>query len=143
MGRVHFFLLVSLLLGKVMSAAPPTFTLPKVGERNKVWGSEEIQERLPLRRLSHHNPRTTMTCDRVPKVCRAKGSPGRDCCRKLCVNLRTDTQNCGCCGKKCRYAEACCRGKCVNILSSRANCGACHRRCRKGSYCRFGMCGYA
>ncbi|CAA6661353.1 unnamed protein product [Spirodela intermedia] len=88
----------------------------------------------PLRRLlSRHNPRTTMTCDRVPKVCRAKGSPGRDCCRKRCVNLRTDTQNCGCCGKR----------KCVNILSSRANCGACHRRCRKGSYCRFGMCGYA
>ncbi|CAA6674436.1 unnamed protein product [Spirodela intermedia] len=66
-----------------------------------------------------------MTCDRIPKVCRVIGSPGRNCCRKRCVNLRTDIMNCGRC-----------RGKCVNILFNRINCGACNRRCGKGNNCR-------
>ncbi|KAF3573963.1 hypothetical protein F2Q69_00063500, partial [Brassica cretica] len=35
------------------------------------------------------NRTSAMTCDKSPKVCRLKGSPGRDCCRKRCVNLRT------------------------------------------------------
>ncbi|KAL0704019.1 hypothetical protein Bca4012_070444 [Brassica carinata] len=36
-----------------------------------------------------------MTCDKSPRVCRLKGSLGRACCRKRCVDLRTNKLNCG------------------------------------------------
>jgi hypothetical protein len=55
--------------------------------------------------------RAAMTCNKYPRVCRAKGSPGPDCCKK-CVNVLTDRLNCGMCGQKCKYAEICCEGHC-------------------------------
>ncbi|KAJ6397170.1 hypothetical protein OIU77_022084 [Salix suchowensis] len=58
--------------------------------------------------------KVTMTCDKYPTTCRAKGSAGPDCCRKQCVNVMNDELNCGKCGKKCKYSEMCCQGKCVN-----------------------------
>ncbi|KAF1882023.1 hypothetical protein Lal_00038666 [Lupinus albus] len=50
-----------------------------------------------------------MSCDKNPRVCRIKGSEGHDCCRKKCVNVSTDRNNCGECGKKCKYLETCCK----------------------------------
>nr|POE97319.1 stigma-specific stig1-like protein 3 [Quercus suber] len=65
---------------------------------------DETQEAISLRGtsrfLAQKNARVVMTCDKYPRVCRAKGSPGRDCCKKKCVNLLTDRLNCGKCGKK-------------------------------------------
>lgn len=84
-----------------------------------------------------------MTCDRNIKVCRAKGSPGRNCCQKKCVDLKTDRYNCGRCGKKCNYSEICCKGKCVNPMFNRKHCGGCNNKCNRGSLCVYGMCGYA
>lgn len=85
-----------------------------------------------------------MTCDRFPRVCRAAGSPGPDCCRKQCVDVASDQRNCGECGRKCRYGEACCGGRCVNVRYDGKNCGGCKRRCsKKGSFCSYGMCSYA
>ncbi|CAL9017716.1 unnamed protein product, partial [Prunus brigantina] len=46
-----------------------------------------------------------LTCNKFPRICRAKGSPGPSCCKKKCVNVLTDRLNCGRCGKKCRYNE--------------------------------------
>lgn len=83
-----------------------------------------------------------MTCDKYPRVCRAKGSPGRDCCKKRCVDTWADRVNCGACGKRCGFWEICCKGKCVNPKSDRTNCGACSNRCRKGNSCVYGMCSY-
>ena len=104
-------------------------------------------ETSPTRRLAqsdnNHHPRASMTCDVVPRVCRSAGSPGPDCCRKQCVNVETDAQNCGQCGKKCRYGEVCCRGSCVNVLFDPGNCGRCKNKCLKGGYCRHGMGNYA
>ncbi|KAJ6706778.1 hypothetical protein OIU85_027160 [Salix viminalis] len=34
--------------------------------------------------------RAVMTCNKYPRVCRAKGSPGPDCCKKKCVSVLTD-----------------------------------------------------
>ncbi|KAJ6935050.1 hypothetical protein NC652_010138 [Populus alba x Populus x berolinensis] len=87
--------------------------------------------------------RAVMTCDKYPRVCRAKGSPGPDCCKKKCVNVTTDRLNCGMCGKKCKYPEICCNGQCVNPMSNKKNCGGCSNKCKKGSKCQYGMCSYA
>ncbi|XP_059662581.1 stigma-specific STIG1-like protein 1 [Cornus florida] len=87
--------------------------------------------------------RVTMTCNKYPRVCRAKGSPGPDCCKKKCVNVKTDRLNCGICGKKCKYSEICCKGLCVNPLSNKKHCGGCNTKCKKGSSCVYGMCSYA
>lgn len=91
----------------------------------------------------YSHPRDSATCDKYPRVCRASGSPGPDCCRKQCVNVMTDNFNCGECGKKCKYGEGCCGGKCVKLMYDANNCGGCKIRCKKGSFCRYGMCNYA
>ncbi|KAK8706014.1 hypothetical protein V6N13_049596 [Hibiscus sabdariffa] len=46
-----------------------------------------------------------VTCKKFPMICHAKGSPGPACCKKKCVNVLKDRQNCGKCGKKCKYNE--------------------------------------
>ncbi|KAJ4703947.1 putative Stigma-specific Stig1 family protein [Melia azedarach] len=83
------------------------------------------------------------TCDKYPRVCRLKGSPGPDCCKKKCVNVMKDRFNCGRCGKKCKYSEMCCRGECVNVMFSKKHCGKCNNKCKKGRSCSYGMCSYA
>ncbi|KAI5572607.1 hypothetical protein BDE02_10G023600 [Populus trichocarpa] len=87
--------------------------------------------------------RAAMTCNKYPRVCRAKGSPGPDCCKKKCVNVLTDRLNCGMCGKKCKYAEICCKGDCVKPMSNKKHCGGCNNKCKKGNACVYGMCSYA
>ncbi|KAL4271191.1 hypothetical protein GQ457_13G002060 [Hibiscus cannabinus] len=83
------------------------------------------------------------TCNKFPGICRAKGSPGPQCCKKKCVNVLRDRQNCGKCGKKCKYNETCCKGKCVNPSFNTKHCGGCNNRCGNGEFCVFGLCNYA
>lgn len=83
------------------------------------------------------------TCNVFPRVCRLKGSSGRDCCKKKCVNVKSDPNNCGMCGLKCRYNEICCKKKCLNSRFDRKNCGRCGIKCKKGDVCAYGMCSYA
>ncbi|KAL3377564.1 hypothetical protein AABB24_003796 [Solanum stoloniferum] len=83
------------------------------------------------------------TCNKNPRICRAKGSPGPFCCNKKCVNVFADRQNCGYCGRKCRYNETCCNGQCVNTLFHKRHCGGCGNKCQKGNACVYGMCSYA
>lgn len=83
------------------------------------------------------------SCNKFPRVCRMKGSPGPDCCKKKCVNVKRDGLNCGMCGRKCRYNEICCKSKCVNVGFDRKNCGGCGIKCKKGDLCAFGICSYA
>ncbi|KAI3765628.1 hypothetical protein L2E82_15668 [Cichorium intybus] len=82
-------------------------------------------------------------CNKNPRLCRVKGSPGPDCCKKQCVNVKTDKQNCGLCGKKCKHQEICCKGKCVNLMADKHNCGGCNNKCKRGNSCVYGMCSYA
>ncbi|WCJ20212.1 Stigma-specific Stig1 family protein [Euphorbia peplus] len=93
--------------------------------------------------LAENSSRATMTCDKYPRTCRAKGSSGPDCCKKRCVNSLTDKLNCGKCGNKCKFSEICCKGKCVNSMFDEKNCGGCSNKCKKGSQCVYGMCSYA
>ncbi|KAF8391573.1 hypothetical protein HHK36_023879 [Tetracentron sinense] len=94
-------------------------------------------------RFLAQKPRVVMTCDKFPRVCGAKSSPGPDCCKKQCVNVMTDRSNCGMCGRKCKYSEMCCQGECVNPSSDKKHCGKCNNKCKKGSACLYGMCSYA
>ncbi|XP_059284005.1 stigma-specific STIG1-like protein 1 [Lycium ferocissimum] len=86
---------------------------------------------------------THMTCNKNPMICWAKSSPGPFCCKKKCVNVFMDKQNCGFCGNKCKYNENCCKGQCVNTLFNKRHCGGCNNKCQKGSSCAYGMCSYA
>ncbi|KAK9064163.1 hypothetical protein SSX86_015543 [Deinandra increscens subsp. villosa] len=93
--------------------------------------------------LAQHSRGLVLKCNKNPRLCRAKGSPGPDCCNKKCVNVKTDKQNCGLCGKKCKHQEICCKGKCVNVMTDKKHCGGCNNRCKKGNSCMRGMCSYA
>ncbi|XVF03814.1 hypothetical protein REPUB_Repub05bG0025400 [Reevesia pubescens] len=84
-----------------------------------------------------------ITCNKFPRICHAKGSPGPECCKKKCVNILMDRLNCGKCGKKCKYNEICCKEKCVNPSFNRKHCGGCNNRCNNGDLCVFGLCNYA
>ncbi|CAK9137252.1 unnamed protein product [Ilex paraguariensis] len=94
-------------------------------------------------RFLAQKPRSVMTFDQYPRACAAKGSAGPDCCRKQCVNVMTDSLNCGKCGKKCKYSEICCQGWCVNPTVDEKHCGRCNNRCKKGSSCAYDLCSYS
>lgn len=94
-------------------------------------------------RFLAQQPRGLMKCNKNPRLCRAKGSPGPDCCNKKCVNVNTDKQNCGLCGRKCKHMEICCKGSCVNPMVNKRHCGGCNYVCKRGDSCVHGMCNYA
>ncbi|XP_068322638.1 stigma-specific STIG1-like protein 3 [Pyrus communis] len=111
---------------------------------------DEAEATTSLRRVSrflynHHKnmPLPSYTCDNFPRICRAKNSLGPDCCKKKCVDVKTDRYNCGICGYRCKYTEICCRGKCVNASFDKKHCGGCNQKCKKGDFCVYGMCHYA
>ncbi len=87
-------------------------------------------------------------------------SPVVDCgsdrgrCGGECIDLRTNTRNCGRCGHVCGSAEACvgsvcrpacpaettvCGGECVSVDSDAEHCGACDAGCGDG-LCAGGVC---
>ncbi|OMO67007.1 Stigma-specific protein Stig1 [Corchorus capsularis] len=107
----------------------------------------EFDESTSLRGVSHflaeQSLKANVQCDKFPRICRLKNSPGPDCCKKKCVNVKTDRFNCGMCGHKCKYAEICCKGQCVNASFDKRNCGGCNNKCKKGEFCAYGMCNYA
>ncbi|KAJ8616758.1 hypothetical protein MRB53_036130 [Persea americana] len=51
--------------------------------------------------LAQRKPKASVTY-KYPRICRAKGSGGPDCCNKQCVDVQTDRLNCGVCGNKCK-----------------------------------------
>jgi hypothetical protein len=67
-------------------------------------------------------------------------------CGGTCVNLQTDTNNCGACGSACMANQSCisgacactglvCNGACVNPNTDNNNCGACGNVCAAGYQC--------
>nr|XP_011457947.1 PREDICTED: stigma-specific STIG1-like protein 1 [Fragaria vesca subsp. vesca] len=144
---------VLFLLAMLMALAAITLSASAPEEDREEWFSDEdndlpatlSQMKTSLRGASRFlaTRATTTTCDKNPKVCKAAGSVGRDCCKKKCVDLKTDRVNCGKCGKKCKYSEICCKGKCLKSMSDKKNCGSCNNKCKKGSSCVYGMCSYA
>lgn len=116
--------------------------------QSEVTLPEISQDATPLRGVSRFLAQqnlaaANMTCNKFPRICRLKSSPGPDCCNKKCVNVKTDRLNCGMCGYKCKYTDTCCNGKCVNSSFDRRHCGGCKKKCKKGELCVYGMCSYA
>ncbi|KAI4295938.1 hypothetical protein L6164_035931 [Bauhinia variegata] len=116
-------------------------------DEEELLNTNENEESTSLRGtsrfLAQKEARSSLTCDKYPKLCQVKGSAGPNCCNNKCVNLSTDILNCGKCGKKCGYSKICCDGKCVNPMTNEKHCGKCGNKCDKASSCLYGMCSYA
>ncbi|XP_047313053.1 stigma-specific STIG1-like protein 3 [Impatiens glandulifera] len=145
-SKTLFFIWAMILLMALVATSLAT----KVEKESRVDDDEVlVKEEKTLislrgisRFLSQKDWRPPMTCNKYPRVCRTKGSPGPDCCKKKCVNVKIDKVNCGKCGKKCKYMEVCCKGKCIQPLKDKNNCGKCGNKCKKGTKCAYGMCHY-
>jgi hypothetical protein len=145
-STILFTLLVLVALANIQSATPMVkqshVSIEKHSTNDLPLQRDEEQPHL-LRSGRFLASKVTMTCDKYPPICRAKGSAGPDCCRKQCVNVMSDKLNCGKCGKRCKYSEMCCQGKCVNPSVDEKHCGKCNQKCKKGSSCLYGLCSYA
>lgn len=65
--------------------------------------------------------------------------PGCDKCGgATCLDLKTDTMNCGSCGNAC--TDACCNGSCIDTVSDQANCGSCGNACTGANSCCGSSC---
>ncbi len=87
-------------------------------------------------------------------------SNGQTPCGDICVNVQTNTENCGKCGAICPSTQACVAGACVtdcpkgntkcggdagsatcvNTNTDNDNCGACGKACSAGQICFAGQC---
>jgi hypothetical protein len=85
-------------------------------------------------------------------------NPGEIRCDGVCVNPRTDPDNCGRCGNLCPAGVTCvngtcggptggcpsgqtrCSGTCVNLATDFFNCGSCRHACAAGQFCSRGSC---
>ena len=70
--------------------------------------------------------------------CRACPS-GDACCAGRCADLKSDSLNCGACGRVCGRGQGCCAGVC-KALDTSSNCGVCGIACPGGLSCRAGLC---
>ena len=73
-------------------------------------------------------------------------------CDGKCINLQTDSQNCGSCGKTCKDDQLCvsgncqcdtsisCSGACVLLESDPDHCGGCGNKCSDKQHCIKGYC---
>lgn len=153
MAVTRVFFTMALAVGLAVSLALPTsddheeeqptttsFSYKLHGEHEPLMSARGVRHH----RAKHNNPRPAkVTCREFPWICLATGSPGLDCCRRRCVNVMTDSLNCGSCGRRCQYGWACCGGECVNVMCDAKNCGSCNHQCKKGGFCSYGMCSYA
>ncbi|KAL3740784.1 hypothetical protein ACJRO7_021979 [Eucalyptus globulus] len=140
-----FCIMLVLLCLTLVNSEVPGITSPSIISSSHEDESS-VEAPFPLHlgnRFLAEGVRATMTCDKYPRVCRATGSPGPDCCNKQCVDVATDRLNCGACRKRCKYGEMCCHGKCVNPSVDEKHCGRCGNKCSKGSSCVHGLCNYA
>ena len=76
---------------------------------------------------------------------------GTTLCSGACINLQTDSANCGSCGHTCLSGQECiaggckcpdisCKGTCVDSQNDPNNCGGCGTICPKGQSCNVGQC---
>lgn len=111
------------LLAMIIYVLAESDQVPENAEPTKSLGGGGVS------RFLAQKPRVvSLKCNNYPSICRFKGSPGPDCCKKTCVDTSTDTFNCGKCGRKCKYTEFCCKGKCVFPLADNNNCGGCSNK---------------
>ncbi|MSP60615.1 MAG: hypothetical protein EXR72_09800 [Myxococcales bacterium] len=65
--------------------------------------------------------------------CKLNGDcPGMVCCGHVCIDVKTDANNCGMCNTACGISSTCCGGTCVDPAKNPAHCGACGKACPNG-----------
>jgi hypothetical protein len=82
--------------------------------------------------------------------------PGLQACGAACVNVQSDSANCGACGAACTAPAVCangscsgscaagsqkCGASCSDVLTDAAHCGSCEKACDAGVPCYGGVCG--
>ncbi len=82
--------------------------------------------------------------------------PGQTACNGACVNLQSESTNCGTCGTACTAPAVCANGSCdtacatgfqkcgpscVNVATDSGHCGSCGKVCDAGVPCYGGVCG--
>jgi len=80
---------------------------------------------------------------------------GQTLCSGQCIDLQTNPQSCGACGRVCAQGQTCvngactlvcptgqvnCSGACVDVRTNAANCGACGKSCSSGQTCINSVC---
>ena len=80
---------------------------------------------------------------------------GQTRCSGVCVDTRSDRENCGGCDVRCAAGQACawgscqlscpsgqnlCGTECATLTSNPSHCGACGRACAAGEVCSVGRC---
>ncbi|XP_077228262.1 uncharacterized protein LOC143861212 [Tasmannia lanceolata] len=145
MKLVKLLFIMAIALALVIASVKATIEVEEVDDEEETVTDLSFpkSQQSSLRRFLAQKKPQSLKCNKNPRICRAKGSAGPDCCKKKCVNLMTDRLNCGVCGKKCEYTETCCRGQCVNLAFDKRHCGRCNNRCGKGDFCTYGLCNYA
>ncbi|KAJ8755101.1 hypothetical protein K2173_016812 [Erythroxylum novogranatense] len=93
-----------------------------------------------IKKGAYCNARGYNICNGVPAN---NGTSLLYCCKKHCRNVIRDENNCGKCGKKCKFSEHCCNGRCINAMKDQNNCSKCNHKCGRGLKCEYGSCGYA
>ncbi|MBA0595260.1 hypothetical protein Gorai_012137 [Gossypium raimondii] len=104
MKALHIFILSALLMALAITnlSATPSGDEPLFVDND---GDGDRSQAEPtsvgiMSRFLAQKPRGMMTCNKYPRVCRAAGSPGPDCCERKCVNVMWDRFNCGKCDMK-------------------------------------------
>ncbi|KAL8259319.1 hypothetical protein R6Q59_027272 [Mikania micrantha] len=136
LAKILIITLTILMALAITHSTTPTHETPLDIEHHK-------HDTIRVGRFLAQQPNGLLKCNKNPRLCHAKGSPGPDCCNKKCVNVMTDKQNCGLCGRKCKHMEICCKGHCVNPMVNKHHCGGCNYVCERGDSCVRGMCSYA
>lgn len=82
--------------------------------------------------------------------------PGLSACANACVNLQSESGNCGSCGETCTAPAVCANGSCssacaagfqkcgdtcVSMATDAGHCGGCEKACDAGVPCYGGVCG--
>nr|AMK48034.1 putative stigma-specific stig1-like protein 1 [Lupinus angustifolius] len=89
------------------------------------------------------NKAAPVKCRNRPFACSKGEFPPRFmCCKNHCVDVTSNTSNCGLCGIRCRFNFKCCNYLCVNTNINPLNCGRCGRVCPFGRLCLFGLCAF-
>ena len=79
--------------------------------------------------------------------CGCRCPPGQEQCSEdsgLCIDIKSDRDNCGECGKACPFPDwehmRCCQGTCRAVEIDRKNCGECGTTCAQEEDCLSGKC---
>lgn len=105
---------------------------------------------------SHRGPGDGLTAPPASGTSKLVCQAGLTACNGICVNLQSESSNCGQCGTACTAPAVCANGSCntacatgfqkcgetcANTATDAGNCGGCGKVCEMGVPCYGGVCG--